>query len=350
MLQLQTWWQTWWSSLTPEMQALLQQGAVVLGALVVGHILGWIVARFLRAWNFDSVLGLWDPPPGVEEKRRITPTFVAGMLVRLTVWAVAGSWLARQHGQVELASTLGLVVSRSWALAGVLVGALALAGLVARRLIACLQGLPGAGPAAAPSGNGAAGSPMGVAGAVGAAVYGLILLLALLVTADLFEWPLTRNSAQALWQLAQHLLIAAAALLIGGLGARWARQLATAEGAASPEKQAGQYTAVGIVAVATVLAVAVVLTSAGLLFGLVALAVLGGGLWLLRHHLPDVAAGLQLRAHKVREVQLEGVPVQVSEVGLVTSVVCKAGLVNRVKNRLVLEARLNGAPTAAGTR
>ena len=55
----------------------------------------------------------------------------------------------------------------------------------------------------------------------------IVVLLGLLVTADLFDWPLTRSSAQALWQFAQHFMVAGAALLIGSLGARWARDLAT---------------------------------------------------------------------------------------------------------------------------
>jgi hypothetical protein len=347
--ELQAWWETWWPSQTAETRALIQQGGVALAALVGGYFLGSMVARWLRRCDFDAVLRLSEPPPGPDGKHRFTPAFVGGMLVRLSVWAAAGSWIARQHGQVELANTLGLIVSRSWAVAGVLVGSLALAGLVVRRLVHCLQGLPSMGPvAAAASGNGAAGSPRGLAGAIGVTVYGVILLLALLVTADWFNWPLTRSSAQALWQFAQHVLVAAAALAIGGLGARWARDLGTAEGAASPEKQAGQYTALGIVAASTVLAVAVLLSSASLLYGLVALALLGGGLWLVRRHLPDIAAGLQLRAHKVREVHLEGVPCQVAEVGLVTSQVCRAGQINRVQNRLLLAARFNGAPAATG--
>lgn len=343
--QLHTWWQTWRASTPPETQALLHQGGVALAALLGGHLLGSIVARFLRARNFDAVLGVSGPPAGAEEHRGLTPAFVAGVLVRLTVWAAAGAWLARQHGRAELADTLGLVIQRGWALAGVLVAALAVAGLVARRLTDCLQGLPGVGPAR----NGAAGPARGVAGALAAGVYGLVLLLALLVTADLFDWPLTRTSAQALWQLAQHLLVASAALFIGVLGARWALDLVTAE-AATPEKQAGQYTALGVVAASTVLAVGVLVSSASLLFGLSALAALGCGLWLVRRHLPDVAAGLQLRTQKVREVELEGAAWQVSKVGLVASDVSRAGAFHRLQNRQVLESRSRGERAGAGAR
>jgi hypothetical protein len=162
---------------------------------------------------------------------------------------------------------------------------------------------------------------------------------------------LTRSSALSLWRFAQHLLTAGAALAIGCLGARWAHDLVTpGAGRPSPEQSAGQYTALGIVAATTVLAVTVVLSSAGVLIGLAALALLGLLLWLVRGHLPDVMAGLQLRAHKVREVWFDGVPWEVVEVGLLTTQVTRAGAFSQVQNRLVLEARLHGAPTEAAAR
>jgi hypothetical protein len=177
-----------------------------------------------------------------------------------------------------------------------------------------------------------------------------VLLLSLLVAADLCDWPLTRASAQALWLLAQNLLVAGAALLIGGLGARWAREVVTAESSVSPERVASHYTALGIIAVSTVLAVSVMLSSAGLLFGLAALAILGGGLWAMRRHLPDVAAGLLLRAHKVTEVEVEGEPWQVAQVGFVRSDVRRGGACDRLDNRTVLASRLQSAPAGTSNR
>jgi len=343
--------QTWWQTIPTEAQTLLQEGSLVVVALLGGHFLGAIVARALRAKNFDAALRLpASSPPGTGVEHAITPTFVAGLLVRLTVWALAAWWVARQHGRVEFAHTLGLIINRTWALAAVLVAALALGSLLAHRLIECLNGLPKPGSETSPSRNGAAATHRGAAGAVGAGAYVLAVLLVLLIAADVFDWPLTRTSALALWQLAQHVLIAVAALFIGCLGARWARELATPEGAASPEKRAGQYTALGIMAATTVLAVVVLLSTAGVLIGLAALGVLGSLLWLLRGHLPDVTAGLQLRAYKLREVCFEGEPWQVVEVGFLTTQVGRAGEFCRVQNRLVLEARLHGAPAEAVSR
>jgi hypothetical protein len=340
--------QTWWQNTTPETQAGLQTGGVVLGALLGGHFLGAMVARALRAKNFDAALRLPGPSPsGPQAGHGIGPTLVAGLLVRLTVWAGAAWWLAHQYGRADLANTLGLIINRTWALAAILVTTLALGSLLAHRLIDCLQGVPKAGPEALPSRPGLAAPHRGAAGAVGAGAYLLVVLLVLLIAADLFDWPLTRTSALALWQFAQHLLIAGAALFIGCLGARWARDLATPEGGASPEKRAGQYTALGVMAATTVLAVAVLLSSAGVLVGLAALAVLGLLLWLVRGHLPDVLAGLQLRVHQVREVSFDGAPWQVAEVGFLTTQVGRAGQFYRLQNRRVLEALLHGAPGAA---
>jgi hypothetical protein len=257
--------------------------------------------------------------------------------------------LARQHGQEQLANTLALAMGRTWAGAAVLVAALALASLLTRRLLDCLQGT-GTGGADAWLPRAAAGAPNGnVAGVVGAGVYGLVMLLALLIAVDLFDWPLTRSSAQALWQLAHNLLIAGGALLVGGLGARWARDLATTEGATESEKRAGRYTALGIVAATTILAVTTMLSGAGLPLGLAALAVLGCLLWLVRGYLPDLAAGLQLRAHKVRELCFNGTPWQVTEVGLLKTQLMRGGEFYQLQNRLALEALSQAAPAAAAS-
>jgi hypothetical protein len=340
--------QTWWQNVTPETQALLKEGALLLLALVGGHLIGGMVARVLRARNFDAVLRL--PGSAATDGRSFTPTFVAGLLVRFSLWAAAVSWLAHRHGREELAATLGLILNRTWALATVLTAAMTLGSFLARRLMECLPGLPGTGsePGAGRGAVGAARS--GVAGAVGAGVYLLSILLVLLIAADLFDWPLTRASALALWEFGQHLLIAVAALFIGGLGARWARDMVTAEGSASPEKRAGQMTGLGIIAGTTILAVTVLLSGAGLLLGLAALGILGLLLWLVRGYLPDVVAGLQLRAHQVRDVYFEGVAWQVAEIGFLNTRVVHGGQFGEVQNRRVLEARMHGASVPAASR
>jgi hypothetical protein len=336
--------QTWWQGVPPQAQAAAREAGLVVVVLLAGHFLGAMVARLLRARDFDATLRLpGAAPPGPHPG--ITPTFLAGVLVRLTVWGGLAWWLARQHDRPEVAATLALVISRTWALATVLVVSLALASLLARRVMECLQR-----PDVLAARNGAGASPHGLAGVVGAGVYLLVLLLALLVAADFFDWPLTRSSALALWEIAQRLLTAGSALLIGCLGARWARDLMTAPPGASPEQSAARYTALGIVAATTLLAVALLVSSASLLLGLGVLGVLGLLLWLVRDHLPDISAGLQLRAHRVREVCLDGDAWKVAQVGLLATEVTRAGACNRLPNRQVLQARLHGAPLSASPR
>jgi hypothetical protein len=335
--------QTWWQSTAPETQAIVQAVSLIVVAIVGGHYLGGLVERVLRVHHFDAALRLPGSPPATEPG--ITPTLVAGLVVRLTVAAMAISWLARKHGRDDIADTLRLIMSRSWALAAILVAALTLASLLARRLIECLSGM--AKTEAAPSRNEAAGPRLNPAGVVGAGTYVLVVLFVLLIAADLFDWPLTRTSAVALWQLAQHLLIAIGGLVIGCLGARWASALVNFEETASPEKRAAHYTALGIIATSTILAVAVLLSSAGILLGLAALAVLSLLLWLVRGYLPDVIAGLQLRQHNVREAVFDGEFWQLAHIGFLTTQLGHAGEFCYLQNRLVLQARLHGSMTQA---
>src|SRR4051812_43926464 len=102
--------QTWWRDATPETRAAVWGVGLALGAPLGGHVLGSAVARALRARNFDAALRLpSSSPPGFEPDRGITPTLVAGVLVRLTAWAAAAWWLARQHERPDLAATLVVV-------------------------------------------------------------------------------------------------------------------------------------------------------------------------------------------------------------------------------------------------
>ncbi|MFO0966900.1 MAG: hypothetical protein U0793_15105 [Gemmataceae bacterium] len=333
----------WWQDLTPAAQAAIQQSGVLLTALAAGHFLAVMVSRSLRERNFDGAINLPGAAtapvsplaPAPTPEHSLTPTFLIGWLVRLSVWAAGACWFAHQHGRPDVAERLGLVFGRAWTLACILVVALGVGGLLTRRLIDWLDG---------PRGDAVGGRGAGrVGGAVAAAVYLLVFLLVVLSAADLFDWPLTRSSAQGLWQLAHNLLMAGAALLVGLVGARWARDTVSVE-ATTPEKRAGPYTALALIAGATVLAAGVLLSSTGLLIGLVALALLAFLAYLARGYIPDVIAGLQLRAHQVREVWFEGVAWQLHDVGFLASHVSRNGEVCRVQNRVVLEGALLGTP------
>src|SRR5258708_22832561 len=95
--------QTWWQNTNPEMQTALLDGGLVLVALLGGHFLGTMVARGLRARNFDAFLRLpSSSPPSPEAEPGFTPTWVAAVLVRLTVWSATACRLAYKHRRVAL--------------------------------------------------------------------------------------------------------------------------------------------------------------------------------------------------------------------------------------------------------
>jgi hypothetical protein len=339
--------QSWWNDLPPETRAYVWDGGVAFVALVGGFVIGRMVARTLRGLGFDAAFDLsGGGPGGGPAGRGFTPTRAVGLLVRLTVWAGAVGWFLDKYGRPDLAESLRLIAGRVWALIALLAGTLAVGGLVSRRVTDLLQGSP-IGSNTARTG---AGPNRNVAGAVGAAVYGLVLLLALLAAADAFDWPLGRTAAAALWQLGQQLLSAGAALAIAYLGARWARELATPTGPVTPELRAGQYVGLALIGGATLGGVMALLGGRGILIAMLAVLFLGGLLWLARDYIPDLLAGLRLRKEKVGEVWIEGTACRVEGVGLLTSEVGQGNETGRVPNRLLLEAAGNGTPVANGRR
>jgi hypothetical protein len=332
--------QTWWNDVSPETRAYVWDGCVAFVALLGGLIIGGMVSRTLRGLNFDAAFDLsGGGPGGAPAGRGFTPTRAVGLLVRLTVWGGAIWWFLGKYGRPDLAESLRLIGGRIWALIAMLAGTLVVGGLVSRRVTDLIQGsVTGwngtAKTASAPNRT--------IAGAVGAAVYGLVLLLALLAAADAFDWPLSRTAAAALWQLGQQLLTAGAALLIAYLGARWARELSTPTGPVTPELKAGQYVGLALIGGAAIGGVMALLAGRGILIAMLALPILGGILWLARGYIPDLMAGLKLRKDKVDQIWIEGMACRVEGVGLLTSEVGQGNDTGRVRNRLVLEAAGHG--------
>jgi hypothetical protein len=334
--------QSWWNDLPPETRAYVWDGGVAFAALAGGFIIGGMVARTLRGLNFDAAFGLsGGGPGGGPASRSYAPTRAVGLLVRLTVWAGVVWWFLGKYGRADLAESLRLIGGRVWALIAMLAGSLVVGDLVSRRVTDLIQGsLTG------PNGTARTGAAPNryVAGAVGAAVYVLVLLLALLVAADAFDWPLSRTAAGALWQLGQQLLTAGAGLSIAYLGAHWARELATPTDPVTPELKAGQYVGLALIGGAAIGGVMALLSGRGILIAMLALPILGGLLWLARDYIPDVMAGLKLRKEKVVQVWIEGTTCRVEGVGLLTSEVGQGNETGRVRNRLVLAAAGHGSP------
>jgi hypothetical protein len=237
-------------------------------------------------------------------------------------------------------------VGRVWSLAAVLVVALYLARFLAGQVIELLQSAPLGekldGWLARPS-EGSEPRVRGVAVLAGTAVYGVALLLVLLIAAVLFGWTLTGSAVAAVWFLLLHTVTAGVALLIGWLGYRWARSLIFPDAeVALPTAQAAHSAALVILAGATLLAIALLTATLQGLVGVVLVLLLAFVLWPLRGYLPDVWAGIFLKWQKVQKVRLAGELSQVAEVGLLTTRLQRQEEQLTRRNRLVLDAHLQG--------
>jgi hypothetical protein len=350
---LREWWsvlQAWWQGLTPDSQVFLRGAAVLLGAFLVGQVVGRVAWRRLRARDFDAALRApWLPPAGGgrAEARPFTPTGLVSGLVRFTVWGAGVWWLATDQGWAALARSLEWVAGRVWSLAAVVIVALYLARFLAGQILEFLPStplsekldgwLPRAGGLREPRVSGATAL-------AGTAVYGVVFLLVLLIAADLFGWALTGGVVAAVWSLLLHAATAGTALLIGWLGYRWARCLTFAEvEAAPPPARAAHYAALGILAGTTLLAIALLGSTLQALVGVVLLLLLALVFWPLHGYVSDVWAGILLKGQKVQQVWLDGDLSQVDEVGLLTTRLHRQEEQLIRRNRLVLEAHLQGA-------
>jgi hypothetical protein len=360
---LSEWWlafEVWWRELTPGSQAFLRGAAVMVVAFLAAEVVARMVGRRLRAGNFDgSLRAPWLPAPGAGRVGGwpITPSGLVSGLLRLTVWGVGVWLLATEQGWTAVAAGLEWTAGRVWSLAAVLIVGLCLARFVAGQLIEFLQSgplsekldgwLPRAG---ALGGLGGLREPRvpSVAALAGTAVYGVVFLLVLLVAADLFGWALTGSALAAAWVLLLHVVTAGIALSIGWLGYRWARSLTLAAAETAPlPARAAHYTALGIVAGATLLAIALLATLHAVA-GVAVMLLLAFVLWPLRGYVADVWAGMLLQGQKVEQVRLDGEFAKVGEVGLLTTRLQRQDeQVNR-RNRVVLEAHLQGAARSNG--
>lgn len=347
--------QAWWQDLTPDSQVFLRDVAVLLGAFLAGEVVARLARRRLRAGDFDaSVRAPWLPAAGGGRAaaRPFTHTGLVSALVRCTAWGAGVWWLAAAHGESALARTLEWVAGRVWSLAAVVVVSLYLARFLAGQVIELLQSGPLSETLDAwlPRGGGFR-EPRGSAAAAlaGTAVYGVVFLLVLLVAADLFGWAQTGGVVAAAWSLLLHAVTAGTALLIGWLGYRWARRLTSAEiEAAPPPARASHYTALGILAGATLLAIALLAATIQGVVGVAFVLLLAFMLWPLRGYVPDVWAGILLKGQKVQHVHLDGELSQVGEVGLLTTRLHRQEEQVSRRNGIVLEAHLQAAAKPNG--
>jgi hypothetical protein len=346
--------QAWWQDLTPTSQGFLRGVAVLLGAFLAGRFVGRLAFQRLRACDVDASLRAPWLPSASEWRAGaspFTPTSLVSGLLCCTVWGAGVWWVANEQGGVGLARTLEWAAGRIWSLAAVLLVALYLARFLAGQVIEWLPSPPLSekldGWLSRASGD-REPRVSSAAALAGTAVYGVVFLLVLLIAADLFGWALTGSVVVAMWFLLLHAATAATAVLIGWLGYRWARGLTSSAIEAAPPARSAHYTALAIVAGTTLLAIALL---AGTLQGVVAagfVLLLAFVLWPLRGYVPDVWAGFLLKGQNVQQVQLDGELSQVGEVGLLTTQLHRQQEQVSLRNRLVLEAHLQGPSKSNG--
>jgi len=162
--------QSWWQTITPEMQAGVKNGGVLVTALLAGHFLG--------RWRLGCCgRGISTPPSACPAPRRPARAPIPASRRRSSRHArpLDGLGVGRRLAgfAVRLDRTgadRGFGPAAAWALTGVLVVILALGNLLAQRLVDFLDGWKAA-PDALGHRNGSAASRGSVAGAVAASVY-----------------------------------------------------------------------------------------------------------------------------------------------------------------------------------
>ncbi len=338
----------WWRGLPEEARTGLTVAGVLLATVVGAAVVRRVVRGRLRAVGLDDYL---RPPWGLPAEKgaaaevRLSPSGALGLLAGLSVWLVVACVAARQSNDWQSAGrTLESVLAVLWKLAFVVVAALWVARLVAGPVIQLVQASTARESLEAwlgGRGGGRDGRPAPVAAAVGATVYGVVLLLGLMVGAEVLGWASVAEALAAVWQLGLRLLTAGAAFLLAWLGYQWVAAVTP------PRDEADRvrwYLQLGLVCAATL--GAVVLLSSDLR-SLVVLAVLVAVVllvWPWRSTFPDLVAGAYLRSSGEKSARMNGTVCEVRRVGLLATELQHDGerLVRR--NREVCRAVMAAAP------
>jgi hypothetical protein len=347
-----------WQALVPEAQVGLRAAGVFAITLVAARAAGWLVGRRLRADHFDAAFRRpWAPTPAAGRSdpnppTTPTPTRLVTGLVRWTVWA-GGLWaLAYLHGWTELTHQIEWVAGRVWALTAAVLTALYLSRLFTAALVEVVRVTPLRDKFDGwqqPAAVGREARPGGPAVVMGFVADGVMVLLVLLIAADLTGLALAGEALAAAWHLVLHLFTAGVALLIGWFAARSVRAQSAADAApASTPAGFGSYTASIVLGAAALLAILLMAGNFPTYVGLVLLVVLGMLAWPAQRWLPDVYAGVLLRAQHVKEVRIDGGTYPVGPVGLLQTQLTYPEGVQTRGNRVVLDAHLGSPPSGPG--
>ncbi|MBI3923410.1 MAG: hypothetical protein HY318_18460 [Armatimonadetes bacterium] len=364
VVDLNAFW-TWWNDLPRETQIALRDAEVVLAALLLAKFAGAVLKALLSARGFDSLVAVpWAPAAPVKGDPRARPSDVVGYLCVASLWAVAAWWLAREHGVSDVANSILWVTGKAWTLAFVIILAMVSGGWLSRAVTLAMQspGIKTRLDSLLPI-PGARGEPLSdsLTKTVSVLFYVVSLMLMALASTDLLHLTATASALAAVWQLAVRLVAAGAALGIGWLGLKWARDFnlqgeadqssfaaptlsTTALESRSPAQplSAERQIQLGLLGAVILFAIAVVADIGGSLIGLCVLFMVFLLILPLREYVPDVWGGFYLLIRNAKTVDLEGRTMNIKQVGLLMTDLTIEGEHLSRRNREVLTAVLKG--------
>lgn len=314
----------WWGALSEEARTGITVAGVLLATAILSVIVRRVVHGRLRAVGLDDCLRPpWSLPAerGAVTEVRLSPSSALGLLAGLSVWLVVACIAARQSiiEWQPAGRTLESLLAVLWKLAFVVLATLWVARLVAGPVIQLVQASTARESLEAwlgGRGGGRDARPAPVAAAVGATVYGVVLLLGLMVGAEVLGWASVAGALSAVWQLGLRLLTAGAAFLLAWLGYRWVAAVAPPR---DETDRARWYVQLGLVCAATLVAVVLLSSELRSLLGLAVLAAVVLLVWPWRSTFPDLVAGVYLRSSGEKSARLDGALFEVRRVGLLTT-------------------------------
>lgn len=342
MVALQSWLmevQKFWQALTDSQREGLVIVAAILGALVVGKIVGSIVKLLAKSFGLNEILSLpWSQTSSQKSK---TPSDAVGYLCVATIWAGFIWWLAVRYHLTEIANATRFIVGRVWILATVLGLAIGFTNWLVKMSLEILRSqtvreltekfLPQTRNHISEA----------IAKALAFLLYALVFLLTLTIASDILGAQATANALKHFWELSFRLLIAAMAFGFGWLAVRWLeKQIKTATVEPEPTKSYSQIVNLGTMSIVALLVVALLTNGSGLLIAILLIAVIAFLLSPIRDYIPDLWAGLMLKLHNVRQIVVDEKEMKLRRIGPLASELGSEETELVKPNREVLESFL----------
>ncbi len=346
----------WWHGLGPVLRAVIEDGSIILVALLVGWVVGRVAKRLLVSSGIDRYLRLpWVLPEaapvskgqrGPQMMLPSAPATALGWFCTASVWLVAAWWIASLHGSGSTVDAMRFALFRGWQAAAVIFTALLASGWLARVVYELFKT-----PWLKNELDALFANPLGAdasfsetaARAVCLIIYIAFLLIVPAAMGAFFNLAPLTGLVNPAWQACTRLLLAVVAFAIGYLGLAWVRSQSARFGKDAQDHANLEYYLSLAIMVATILLALSVLAGVSSGAGAVAmtlfLAFLAFLLWPLKPHVRDLWAGLLLRIQAFKDIQLDGAPAHIETVGPLMSVVsCNGQEITRRNSEILAEA------------